>query len=513
MNVVLEHTDKLNAVLKLHFTQDDYATEYEKKLKKVQKQVALRGFRPGKAPMGLLKKMYGPSAMQEVMNEKISSELHNYITNEKLELVGSPISNSAQKQYDFQIDTDFEFIFDIALKPSIDIKFDSSLSLPFRTVKIDETEVENFIANQRKRFSENKDAEVIENDDNIFRGTVAELNSEGNVAENAIVNENVLLSLKYFNDDETRQKLIGAKKDDIFVINPKITFENAADRANILGVKKEDVENITSDFSLQITEIQKFVEAELNEDFFQKVYGEEVTTLEQYHEKVREAIRKDFEIGAGYLMVQDFKKQVEEEYPIELPEEFFKRYLLQINENTTIEQIDNEFDDIRKNLKWRYVKDEIVKQHNISIEKAEVVQKVKQLMLAQFGITTEFPELNRYVENMLKDEDQFNRYYNVMEEEKIMLALKDNVTLNFVETSKEEFDALLYPKYEHDDDHEYDHDHEHDHDHDHVHDHDHDYEHEHYHEHKHHHHAENINDSDIIDVEVIEETQDTEHNK
>jgi len=288
MNITKTNIDELNAVIKLQIVKEDYENSVKDVLNDYRKKAKIDGFRPGKVPMGLIKKMYGTAILADEVNKVLSQELTKYITDNNLNIMGEPLPNETeQKPIDWEKDEEFEFVFDIAVSPEYTLNLSKRDKMTFHKILVDEKMIENGVEMHARRFGSNHEAEVV-GEKELLKGNFVQVDAEGNAIEEGITAENVAISLEYMKDEEAKAKFIGAKNGDVIVFNPAKAFTNKADLASMLSISKEEAENMDSDFQYTITELTTFVNAEINQELFDKVFGEgTINSVEELRQKSR----------------------------------------------------------------------------------------------------------------------------------------------------------------------------------------------------------------------------------
>lgn len=288
MNISLTNTDAVNGILKMEIVKADYADQVDKSLRNFRKKANIPGFRQGMVPMEMVKKMYGKHVMAEEVNKVVSENLYKYIRENQLNILGEPLPNETeQKEIDFDTNEDFEFVFDLAFAPEINITLNKKDKLTYYQVVVDDEMLEKQINSYKANYGSYDTAEDVEEKD-LVKGMLAELEN-GQVKEGGIVVEDAVLMPMYLKDEEERNKFLGAKVNSVVVFNPNKAYEGAAaELASLLKVDKEQVAEITGDFSFEIKESTRHKEAELNQDLFDKVFGEgTVTSEEEFKNKIK----------------------------------------------------------------------------------------------------------------------------------------------------------------------------------------------------------------------------------
>lgn len=449
MNVTLNKTDNVNGVISIEMERADFQGNVDKALNQYRRKASIPGFRPGKVPMGVVKKLYGTSVLAEEVNNLINSSLSNYIQENKLPILGEPLpKEDPEKELDLEKDEKFTFEFEIGLAPEFDLTFDKETALPLHKVTLEDELFEKQIEGYKQNFGTYDKVEESALETDLIKGKAVELEN-GEPKEDGIVVENAILMPSYIkNDEETKNRFVGANAGDEVIINPKKAYDNEAEIASFLNIKKEDVAEVTSDFKFTIEEITRFKEAELNQEMFDKVLGEGVATDEEsFRAKVKEELSKQFAPDADYFFMKEVRKAILEKMEnIEFPEAFLKKWLKLTNEQATDELIEKDFPNILNDIKYQIAKDKIVTDNDIKTEASDVQElasQVAQSQFAQYGMSNLPAEmLQDYVKRMLENEETVKGLFARVVENKIAAWMKENITLEEIAITSEEFSKL-----------------------------------------------------------------------
>lgn len=449
MNVSLKNIDAVSGIVKLEIVKADYAEQVEKSLRNFRQKANVPGFRKGMVPMGMVKKMYGKHVLVEEVNKLVSENLFSYIRENKLNILGEPMPNeSEQKPINFDTQEDFEFCFDVALAPEINIALSKGDKLPYYEVAIDDEMLNQQIDAYTANFGTYDKADEVEEKD-MVKGTVAELEN-GSPKEGGIVVEEAVLMPAYMKDEAEKAKFVGAKVNSVVVFNPNKAYEGAeAEIASFLKVDKEAVAGITGDFSFEITEITRHQKAEMNQELFDKVFGEGVVTSEEeFKNKIKEALTDQFTPQSDYKFLLDAREVlVQKAGEMKFADDMLKRWLVAANENTTAEKVEEDFPKMIEDLKYQLIKENLVKSNNLKVEDADIeafAKRVAQAQFAQYGMLS-VPEdvLANYAKDMLKNKQTLQNIIDRAVEEKLAAWLKEQVELDVKEVSTEEFGKLF----------------------------------------------------------------------
>ena len=449
MNVSHQNTDNLNAVISIEISKADYQDKVDKSLRAYGQKANIPGFRKGKVPFSILTKMFGKSVRVEEINRLVSEALYNYIRDNKLNILGEPMT-AEDMTVDLDAQDDFTFRFDVALAPELNVKVDKSIKVPYYTITVDDDMVKRQDESFRARFGKQVSVDESTDEKDLIKGSMVELSSDGTPLEGGIAVESTIVSPNYFKSDDEKAKFAGVKKGDKVVFNPsKSCNASVAELASMLNIDKEKAANVTSDFEMTVTDITHLQPAELDQEFFDSVFGKDtVKTEEEYLAKIREMIAHQLAPESDYRFSLDSRAAIEKAVgDFELPDAFLKRWLLATDKERKAETIDDDYSRMVPDLKWQLIKEQIVKQFDIHVDDNDLKAMAKRVaasQFAQYGMTG-VPDdvLERYGNEMLSNKDTRSRLINQATEMKIQTAIKESVTLNHKEVSMEKFQKLF----------------------------------------------------------------------
>lgn len=443
MDITLDKKGNTEASIKIHLKEEDYQPQIEEKVKEYRKKANLKGFRPGKVPPAIIKKMYGKGIKVEEINQLISQSLPKYIKDQALNLVGEPLPNyEGSENIDWETQKDFEFTYDIGFVNEFKYNVSESLKITKYQLELSDKEVDETITNLKEQFNDTENTEEVAKGD-IINGKVVQKDGE-------LENE-TSLDLKQL-DEKQAKVFVGAKNGDEVVFDIRETHPEDRDVAVLLAKSPEEVSEIKGEFGFTITSILHRKPAELNQDFFDKVFGKDaVKSEEEFREKVKATMQENYDRETDNLLMLDIRNTLVDHTEFEIPEDFLKRWLMERNEgNVTQEQIDKEFSDYVRDLRWNLIINKISEDKELKVEHDDVKVKARQMIeeqLGQSGLLGQLGDnLDPFVDNYLKG-DNGNNYMQVFNQartEKIFDYVKENVTLEekkiTVEQFKEEVD-------------------------------------------------------------------------
>lgn len=448
MNITKNQIDNLNATIKIELGKEDYAERVEKALKDYQKKVVVKGFRQGKTPMGIVKKMYGSSLLIDEINKLLGESLNNYIQENDLHILGEPLPNETEQKPLNLEDENFEFLYDIALSPEVNAKMSKREKLPLYTIKVEEEMIDKQIESICKGNGNMVPVGEIEGSE-YLNGELIELDEEGNVKENGVKNETASMSLHFMKDEEALNAFKGKKAGEEVKFNAAKAYPNKTDFAAMLGVKKEEAENVGENFCFIIKEIKRFVDAEVNEELFTKLYGEGVIQdVADFRNRVKEDIATQLKGHSEYRFTIDAReKMLKKNEDVVLPEAFLKRWIVAVNENMTAEQVEKDFEGYREEFKWQLIKSEIVKEFDVKVETEDMKVEARQISAAQlqqyglYGLTDE--QLDGFATRLLEDQKQRQQIYERSLDSKVFAVIRENMKLEEQEIAMADFEKLF----------------------------------------------------------------------
>ncbi|MDR2888056.1 MAG: trigger factor [Bacteroidales bacterium] len=448
MNITRENIDDLNAILKIEIGKPDYEDNIETVLKEYRRRTNLKGFRPGTAPMGIVRKMFGKTVMAEEINKLISESIQKYIVDEKLELIGGPLQRTNEnEEYDFDNTENFTFTFDLGIAPVFEIKLSKKNKLNSYDITIDEKMKDDHITNYKRRFGEIQQVDAIEEKD-VIRGKIEAIDSNGTPAPGGPAVEETAIGADLIKDDAIKQMFIGKKINDTIDFDLKKAFPNENEIAGILGIKKEEVETAGEAFRFTVNAISRFKPAEAGQELYDKIYGEgEVTTEEEFMKEIEEELALGLKRDSGYKLNLDAKKLVIDKTPIDLPEEFLKKWLLKATENSTMEQIEADFESFKNDMKWQLIKNKIVVDNNIDVSSEEMYNeavRITMMQLYQYGLyhfTQE--QISDFAKESLKREDDVKKIGDRIIEGKVIENIKSLVKIENKSITIDAFNKLF----------------------------------------------------------------------
>lgn len=449
MNVNYTQLDNVNGELTVTVEAKDYADKVKKQLKEIGKSRPEPGFRPGHTPEGLLRKKYGTAVKYDVINKEVGDAVFNYIRENNLKVLGNPVPDK-DEQFDINND-DFTFKFKVGIAPEIDTHVDKDLHIPYYTIKVSDEMIDNQSDAMRKRLGQQVAGEAVE-DNALVKGMIVELDDNNEIKEGGILVESGIVAPSYFKDKDQEKLFEGKKVGEEVIFNPSATCDgNPAELSSMLNIDKADADNHKGNFKMNINEIIVVKPAELDQEYFDSVFGKDkVHNEEEYRAALKEMIAAQLSADSFYRFTIDAKDAIVKAVgDIELPEAVLKDYLIQSGDNVTPENVDEVFASMLPQLKWQLVRDEIATKLDIKVEQEDLLNMARAMarqQFAQYGMPN-VPDdvLDKYAQNIVDDKKFREQLFGQALEQKLFRGIKANVTEDPKEVTVEEFNALFAP--------------------------------------------------------------------
>jgi len=448
MKITFENPEKVSGVLTLTVEEADYQDNVRKALNEYRKKANIPGFRPGQAPMSLIKRQVGSQVKVDAINKLVGEKLYGYIRENKINMLGEPVQHLGQEPVNLDAPAPYTLQFDIAVAPEFDLKLDKRNKIVYYDIKADDKLIDQQIDAFASRTGSYEKVDAYEDND-MLKGDLRELNEDGSTKEDGITVSEAVLMPSYIKVEEQKNLFNGAKVGDIITFNPKAAYpESTVEISSMLKITKEEAEKVESSFSYQITEITRYKKHEVNQELFDQVFGkDEVKDEAAFRAKVAEGLQEQLNTSAEYRFLSDVRKYVEDKLgEVKYADDLMKRIMLANNQNKGQEYVDKNYEASIKELTWHLAKNKLLEQCEVKIDDADVKEAAKdmaRMQFAQYGMTN-IPEeyLDNYAEEMLKKPEQADQFVNQAADRKLMTALKDVVTLDTKEVSFEEFSKL-----------------------------------------------------------------------
>ena len=446
MNITFEAPDKVNGLMTITLEKDDYQGEVDKTLKDYRKRANIPGFRPGQAPMGMIKRQYGAAVKMDVVNKVLGEKLYEYIRENKIQMLGEPLANAGQEPQDLENADTLTFKFDIAVAPEFEAKLSGKDKVSYYHIKVDDKLIDQQVEMYQNRAGQYEKVEAYDAEQrDMLKGDLREVDGTIEVAD-------AVLMPQYIKVEDQKKLFDGAKLGDIITWNPRKAYpESDVEVSSLMKIEKDDVKNHEGDFTFQITEISRFTKAEVNQQLFDQAFGEgQVKDEKEFRQKISDMISKQFESDSDYKFLLDVRAHVEKKVgKLVFPEELLKRVMKQNNKDRkdVEEYVEKNFEASIKELAWHLMKEQLVAAQNIKVEDDDlkaVAKEAARAQFAQYGMSN-VPEeyLDNYAQEMLKKRENVDGLVDRAVDVKLIAALKGVVKLDEKDITMEDFQKML----------------------------------------------------------------------
>ena len=427
----------------------DYKENVEKTLKNYRKKANVPGFRPGMAPMGMIKRQFGTTVKIDEINKLLGEQIYKYVKDNNIQMLGEPLPSDKQEPVDMEKEAPYTFMFDIAVAPEFKAELTGDDTIDYYTITVDDKIVDQQIDMFASRAGHYDKVEDYQAND-MLKGDIRELDENGNTKEGGITVEGAVLMPEYIKVEDQKKLFDGAKLGDVITFNPKKAYpESDVEVASLLKLKKEDVADLTADFSYQITEISRYVKAEVNQELFDQVYGKDVIKDEKdFREKIAEGLKAQFAVDSDFKFIQDVRKYLENKVgALTYPDALLKRIMLNNNKDKGEEFVEKNYEQSIKELTWHLIKEQLVKANGVKIEDADIEDTAKEAAKAQFAQygMNNIPEeyIENYAKEMLKKKEYIDSFVDRSIDRKLTEILKNVVKLENKTATLEEFNKMM----------------------------------------------------------------------
>jgi trigger factor len=431
--------------IQINVAKADYEPQVKKELNKLQKKANVPGFRPGMVPFGMIKKMYGPQATIEVLNSLVSETLNNYIFDNKLDLIGYPLSDpDHQAPVDFEAQDSLDFFFEAALRPEINVDY-SKCSIDFAHIIADDEALDKTLDELVERNPEITHPETVGEEDTLeLKVREAE---DGKELEDGFQKDYVMLNLKDIKTKTNRKKFVGKEVGAEFIVNLATVLGSKEKVAKVLGQDAPE----DSDYNIIIDDIRHEEKPELNEAFFNKIFpGKDIKDLDTFRANVKADMEKQYEAETDRILFGKMIDSLVENTPFNLPDAFLKRWIAENNQGQlTAEDIEKNYDsNYSKGLRWQLIEDRIVKDNmDLAIKDEEVKGFLRSQIFPGLDYDTMDDDMkgriDKIVDNYLKNEEQVNNLKNQIADVKMTNFLKTKLKINYTDQTYDAFVKAL----------------------------------------------------------------------
>ena len=447
MKISFENADKVNGQLTIVVEEADYNEKVEKTLKDYRKKANIPGFRPGQAPLSLIKKQVGEQVKMDELNKLVGETIYSYLKDNNIQFLGEPLPSAKQEAQDLAKPAPYTFVFDIAVAPEIDLELTDKDKLDYYEITVDDKLVDEQVDMFASRAGKYEQVEKYQAKD-MLKGDMKELNADGSEKEGGIVKEGAVLMPEYIKVDDQKKLFKGLKRGQVVVFNPKKAFpESAIEVSSMLGISKEEAANVDSDFAFHVLEITRYAKAPVNQELFDAIYGEGAVKDEaDFRSKIAEGIANQLVSNSEFKLLQDLRAYCEKKVgKLVFPEEMLKRVMR--TKVKDAKEVDEKFEASLEELKWHLVKERLVKANDVKVNDDDVLDAARlqaRIQFAQYGMSNLPDEtVDNYAREMLKNRETLDGFVDRAVENKLVEALKKVVKLKKKKVSLDDFNKMM----------------------------------------------------------------------
>lgn len=449
MKISFENPDKINGLLTIEVEEADYKPEVEKTLKDYRKRANVPGFRPGQAPMGMIKRQFGGQVKYEAINKFLGQQIYKYVQDNKIQMLGEPLASEKQEPVDLEKEAPYVFKFDIAVAPEFKVSLTGRDKIPYYNIKVDDDLVNRQVDMFASRMGSYVKADSYQKDD-ILKGDLRELDANGNTKEDGITVDSASIMPEYIKVEDQKKLFEGAKPGDIITFNPKKAYpDNDAEIAGLLKIEKDAVKDHEGDFTFQVTEVQRFQKHAIDQELFDQTYGKgEVKSEQEFRDKIAAGLKEQLTVDSDYKFILDVRAHCEKKVgKLEYPDALLKKIMLQNNKDKGEGFVDKNYDNSIKELTWHLIKEQLVEAQGIKVDDKDVKEAAKEAARAQFAQygMTNIPEeyIENYANEILKKGNANDQLVDRAIDVKLTDALKKVVKLDEKEVSLDDFNKMM----------------------------------------------------------------------
>ncbi|RLD44841.1 MAG: trigger factor [Bacteroidetes bacterium] len=454
MEITQKSIGELTLQLHLHIAESDYKEEVDKSLTQYRKQANIPGFRPGKVPAGMIKKMHGEAVTADVVSNSIGTELDKYLADNKISILGQPLPDAEnQKPIDFKNEKEFDFFYKVGLRPEFELKVDDTVELTNYNIMFDDEAVEKYLMNIRTQLGTQTNPEIVSEGD-VVMGSIVELDDDKNVKEGGISNEKASLSVDFIKLKTIKTKFIGKKVGANVVFNPQKAFKNDTEVGSLLNIGKDIAKDISSDFQFTIAEVSHIEPAEMNEELFSKVYeNANITTEEELRARIADDIEKSYKAEGERKFFNDMVDSLIKQTNFNLPDEFLKEWIIESNKREeddkriSPEELEQQYVGYRDTLRWQLIEEDLIVKNDLIVKEQELRDQIKTILgLQAFGGVDDNSNdeiLNQVTDSVMQNKEEAKRVSDQVLEQKLIKFFKENANVKDLNISYDDFVEMI----------------------------------------------------------------------
>ncbi|MFK7951671.1 MAG: trigger factor [Ekhidna sp.] len=439
MDIKFDKSGKTEGVIKISVKRADFQPGVDQKIKQYSKTADIKGFRKGKVPTGMIKKMYGQSLIVDEINKLVSEKLNSFLRESDTQFLGEPMPESTDKVFDWDNDEQFDFGYEIGFAEPFEIKADKKVKLEKYEIKVDDQVLDETIENLQRQFGETENPDVSAEND-ILYGAVK--------SKDGSIDQEISIDLKDV-EKSTLKKLIGIKLETEVELDPKKSFKHDNVLKSQLRIDDDELKKIKGKLNFTLKAVNHHILAPVDQELFDKTFGKDSVKDEtEFRLKVKEAVSKNYESESVNFFEHQLREKLSDSAKINLPDNFLKSWLLKTNDKINQDMIDMEYGMYSKELKWSLVRNKIVKDQDIKVENEDVVNEAKELIKKQFmgsGLGDQMnDQMDTFAQNYLQAEngENYMKVFNQVQNQRVLDYIKGEVTVKDKVVSLDDFRKL-----------------------------------------------------------------------
>ena len=440
MEITLDKHSSNQASVKIKLIEADYQPKVDAKLKDYVKKASIKGFRPGKAPISMVKNMYGVSLLVDEVNAILGEALNAYLKEQTFKILGDPLPvEKEDNSIDWKTQKEFEFEYRIGFVDGIDLTLDSKIEGTKYSIKVDEKLLNETLDNLKTQYGKSTNPEVSQTDDNIY-GDLKSVEGE--------LSKTLSLPLAKVSK-KLAEKFIGISKEAVVEFDAKEVKKEEWTEA--FGLEDEELDQAEGAFTITVKNINRTETAEMDQEFFDKIFGPDVVkSEEEFIAKVKDTLQSSYDRESKVFTDEELKKVLTEKAKVDLPVDFLKEWLIRANQGkVTTEDVEKEFPIYANQLTWSLISNHLAKENGVQAEHEDVIEKTKEMIREQFassGLGSQMEaSMDMFVDNYLKGNEGQN-YMNMLtsvQNDKVMDLIQEKIKLNEKQITIDEFKELL----------------------------------------------------------------------
>ena len=442
MKISRTDTNPLNSLITIKIERNDFEEKVSKILNDYRKKANIPGFRKGHVPIGMIKKQYETAVTAEEVNKLLQENLEKYLNEEKINILGNPLPVAIEDDIDWK-SSELSFAFELGLAPKFDLNLSEKNKIIQYHITASESMINDQINQQRKQFGRLvarkhplEDFEitaVFKNDEAQIEATntfdLSLINGKSNISALKKATVGTLLNLKF-----------------------KKLFKDEATASRILNISPDKILEIKGEITIDIKEINERVMAEINQEFFDKIYGpNQINSEEEMRQKVVEQMEKQFENQSDQKLLNDITEYLVNKTKFDLPDEFLIKWMQNSGEKSlNAEDARKEYERSEKGIRYQLIEGKIIADNDLQIKFEELKDFSKEMIsvqMSQYG-QAELPdqELEKIVARVMSNKDEARRLSEQLMSKKLLEFFKSTLSLKNKKLTFDKFIKEAYGK-------------------------------------------------------------------